>query len=131
MKISAPSYACELVVGPEAPLRDRCHRRDTQSRSDGHSHPHLNFKLGHQSKNELNACVGAAVALQKLSRVPNLAYSVAEASASANAAGAAPDRDSWAKALREQNMSWPLPEDEDERMSTLRSLELSETSVPS
>ena len=27
-------------------------------------------------------------------------------------------------------MSWPLPEDEDERMSTLRSLELSAARVP-
>ena len=68
--------------------------------------------------------MGAAGRASKVVTVPNLAYSVAEASASANAAGAAPDRHSWAKALREQNMSWPLPEDEDERMSTLRSLEL-------
>ena len=68
--------------------------------------------------------MGAAAALQKLSRVPNLAYSVAEASEERRRAGAAPDRDSWAKALRNQTMSWPLPEDEDERMSTLRSLEL-------
>ena len=68
--------------------------------------------------------MGAAGRASKVVTVPNLVYSVAEASASANAAGAAPDRDSWAKALREQNMSWPLPEDEDERMSTLRSLEL-------
>ena len=68
--------------------------------------------------------MGAADALQKLSRVPNLAYSVAEASASENAAGAAPDRDTLAKGSEETNMSWPLPEDEDERMSTLRSLEL-------
>ena len=68
--------------------------------------------------------MGALTRFKSCHGVPNLAYSVAEASASANAAGAAPDRDSWAKALREQNMSWPLPEDEDERMSTLRSLEL-------
>ena len=85
MKISAPSYACELVVGPEAPLRDRYHRRDTYSRSDGHSHPHLNFELGHQSKNELNACVGALTRFKSCHGVPNLAYSVAEASASADA----------------------------------------------
>ena len=98
---------------------------ETHNPEPTHKHNHTSsLSVGHQAKNELCSARGSCPALQKLSRVPNLAYSVAEASASANAAGAAPDRDSWAKALREQNMSWPLPEDEDERMSTLRSLEL-------
>ena len=57
---------------------------ETHNTEPTHNHNHTSsLSVGHQAKNELAR--GPVAALQELSRVPNLAYSVAEASASADA----------------------------------------------